>query len=380
MKIGHNAMVVVLIGAVLGQFSAQTLRADDLQDTKNAPKIKTKSVSAFNGSIQDGWTWVATKPCAQASPGNVTDQCAAAALLMASNVCSASAKFLKKDSQMWKIISVSMLVASAAFTGIGASTTLANAKIWSTLGGTTGLGAVTSSVNANVTNDQTGLASINTTLGNLITYVTTGGKAQTASAPVLTSAAEASGIAGTAGFSYQIGAPNTLSVNSTGQIFGTLPAAQSYPVSLSAINGSGTGNATLTLVVTAAASTAPVITSPAAASGVVGSPFSYQIAATNSPTAYGSTGTLPSWLSIISATGLVSGTPTTAGTSTVSLTASNAGGAGSATQTGTATVTIVVAASAPASTGGPAPNDLVFKVASLYGAQCAAVATGSAGK
>jgi hypothetical protein len=65
-------------------------------------------------------------------------------------------------------------MASAAFTGIGASTTIASAKVWSTLGGTTGLGAATASANANVTSDQVGIASVNTTLTNFTTYIQTG--------------------------------------------------------------------------------------------------------------------------------------------------------------------------------------------------------------
>ena len=81
---------------------------------------------------------------------------------------------------------------------------------------------------------------------------------------------------------------------------------------------------------------APVITSARTASGTVGSAFSYQITATNSPSSYGATG-LPAGLSVNSGTGLISGTPTTAATSTVTLSASNSGG------TGTATLTLTIA-------------------------------------
>ena len=77
---------------------------------------------------------------------------------------------------------------------------------------------------------------------------------------------------------------------------------------------------------------APVITSATTASGTVGTAFSYQITATNSPTSYGATG-LPAGLSTSSTTGLISGTPTTAATSTVTLSASNSGGTGNATLT-----------------------------------------------
>ena len=81
---------------------------------------------------------------------------------------------------------------------------------------------------------------------------------------------------------------------------------------------------------------APVITSARTASGTVGSAFSYQITATNTPTSYGATG-LPAGLSVNSGTGLISGTPTAAGTSTVTLSATNGGGTGTATLTLTIT-------------------------------------------
>src|SRR5205814_2099947 len=76
----------------------------------------------------------------------------------------------------------------------------------------------------------------------------------------------------------------------------------------------------------------PVITSATTATGQVGVAFSYQITATNNPTSYGATG-LPAGLTVNTSTGLISGTPTTAGTYTVTISATNAGGTGSATLT-----------------------------------------------
>ena len=181
----------------------------------------------------------------------------------------------------------------------------------------------------------------------------------TVGAPVITSATTASGTVGTA-FSYQITATNTptsygatglpagLSVNSTdGLISGTPTAAGTSTVTLSATNGGGTGNATLTLTIAAGA---PVITSATTASGTVGSAFSYQITATNSPTSYGATG-LPAGLSVNTSTGLISGTPTAAGTSTVTLSATNGGGTGNATLTLTITVGAPVITSATTASG-----------------------------
>lgn len=81
---------------------------------------------------------------------------------------------------------------------------------------------------------------------------------------------------------------------------------------------------------------APVISSSTTASGVVGQSFTYQIAASNTPTSFAATG-LPAGLAVNSSTGLVTGTPTTAGTSSVTISATNAAGTGSATLTLTIT-------------------------------------------
>jgi Putative Ig domain len=93
-----------------------------------------------------------------------------------------------------------------------------------------------------------------------------------------------------------------------------------------AIVGGGSGANTVT------------VTSPGNQAGTVGTSVSLQIHATDSGSAsltYGATG-LPAGLSINSATGLISGTPTTAGTSTVTVTATDSTGAsGSASFTWT---------------------------------------------
>ncbi len=75
--------------------------------------------------------------------------------------------------------------------------------------------------------------------------------------------------------------------------------------------------------------TPPVITSSGTASGTVGTAFSYQITATDSATSFGATG-LPAGLTVNTSSGLISGTPTAAGTSNVTVSATNGGGTGSA--------------------------------------------------
>jgi hypothetical protein len=76
--------------------------------------------------------------------------------------------------------------------------------------------------------------------------------------------------------------------------------------------------------------TAPVITSPGTASGGTGKAFSYQITATNNPTSYSAT-TLPTGLTLNTATGRISGIPVTPGTTNVTIGATNANGTGTAT-------------------------------------------------
>jgi hypothetical protein len=65
----------------------------------------------------------------------------------------------------------------------------------------------------------------------------------------------------------------------------------------------------------------PIITSPPTAIGTVGADFNYQITASQNPTSFGASG-LPGCLTV-SAAGLISGTPTAAGTNAATLTASN---------------------------------------------------------
>ena len=75
---------------------------------------------------------------------------------------------------------------------------------------------------------------------------------------------------------------------------------------------------------------APVIHGDLGTGGLVGDPFTYQITAANQPTGFSAIG-LPPGLSIDTASGLISGTPATAGTYNVTINATNTAGTGQAT-------------------------------------------------
>ena len=81
---------------------------------------------------------------------------------------------------------------------------------------------------------------------------------------------------------------------------------------------------------------APVISSALTLAAPLSASVSYQIAASNKPTSFNAVG-LPAGLTVDTVAGLISGTPTVAGVSSVTLSAINASG------TGVATLVITVA-------------------------------------
>ncbi len=173
-------------------------------------------------------------------------------------------------------------------------------------------------------------------------------------APVITSPLTAAGNVATV-FSYAITATNSptsysasplpagLAINTgTGAITGTPTTVGTTNVLLGATNAIGTGNATLVVTV-AAAGTAPIITNnPLVAAGTVGTPFSFALTASGTPTSYAASG-LPVGLVLNTVTGVITGTPALPGTASVPLGATNAFGTGSATLS----ITIAAAAVAP---------------------------------
>lgn len=122
--------------------------------------------------------------------------------------------------------------------------------------------------------------------------------------------------------------PSGLTVSTTtGLITGTVTTPGVYPIPLTFTAAGGIGSGTLTLTVN---NPTPVITSAATASGTTGTPFSYVITASNSPTSFNATG-LPAGLAVNTSTGVISGTATATGTSTINLSAANVSGTGTKT-------------------------------------------------
>ena len=135
------------------------------------------------------------------------------------------------------------------------------------------------------------------------------------------------------------GLPAGLSISSSGLITGTPTTATSYNTTVTAKDTTGaSGSASFTWTINAKAGNTVTVTSPGNQTGTVGTAVSLQIHASDSASGqtltYSATG-LPAGLSI-SSSGLISGTPTTAGTSSVTVTATDTTGAkGSASFTWT---------------------------------------------
>ena len=120
-----------------------------------------------------------------------------------------------------------------------------------------------------------------------------------------------------------VGTPDGLAVSSVlGSIAGTPVNTGTFSIVLTATNITGSDSRTISLTVQAPP---PVITSPASVSGRVGTAFSFNVVASNSPSSYAATN-LPAGLAINSGTGAITGTPTADGTSSVQLTATNSSG------------------------------------------------------
>jgi large repetitive protein len=128
--------------------------------------------------------------------------------------------------------------------------------------------------------------------------------------------------------------------------------AGTYPVTLSATNASGS-TATLALTITVSTAAPPSITTAASVFFTMGQAGSFAVTASGAPVpTVAETGALPAgltWVDQGNGTALLSGTPATTGTTTVSVTAAN-GQSPSATQTLTITVGQAAAITSAATT------------------------------
>jgi len=168
------------------------------------------------------------------------------------------------------------------------------------------------------------------------------------------------------------GLPATLTIDPvTGLISGTPTVTGVYNATITATNSNTTASQPLTVTIAVGA---PVITSPAAASGTTGNAFAYQITATNGATSYSASG-LPAGLVIDTTTGRITGTVTNPGTFVVNLGATNPTG------TGNKTLTITITRSAPVITSPPTAGGMpgvpfTYTVTSSSGGGTTYTATG----
>jgi plastocyanin len=135
------------------------------------------------------------------------------------------------------------------------------------------------------------------------------------------------------------GLPPGLSIDSaTGVISGTPLVDGTFTATVTASNAGG--NATSSLTITILPPPPPEILSNPFNNATVGRFFALVLAATHQPTSFG-VDTLPPGLSINSDTGIIFGTPTTAGTFSANVSATNKGG------TGTLLMTFIVVVPPP---------------------------------
>jgi hypothetical protein len=183
----------------------------------------------------------------------------------------------------------------------------------------------------------------NSTSSNTVTVTNPGNQTTTAGTAVSLQINATDSASGQTLTYSATGLPAGLSINSsTGLITGTPTTAGTNSVTVTAKDTTGaTGSAPFTWTINSATGNTVTVTNPGNQTTASGTAVSLQISATDSASGqtltYSATG-LPAGLSINSSTGLITGTPTTAGTNSVTVTAKDTTGAtGSAPFTWTIT-------------------------------------------
>ena len=203
------------------------------------------------------------------------------------------------------------------------------------------------------------------TTGNTVTVTNPGsqtGKVGTAASLQIKATDSASGQT----LTYSAtGLPAGLAISSsTGLISGTPTTAGSNSVTVTVKDTTGaTGSASFTWTITSTTGNTVTVTNPGSQTGTVGTAVSLQIKATDSASGqtltYSATG-LPAGLSISSTTGLISGTPTTASSNSVTVTAKDTTGA-----TGSASFTWTISSSGTGCTAAQLLGNPGFETGSI---------------
>jgi hypothetical protein len=170
---------------------------------------------------------------------------------------------------------------------------------------------------------------------NTVTVTSPGNQTGTVGTPISSLQISATDSASGQTLTYTAsGLPAGLSISSSGLISGTPTTTGTNTVEVTATDTTGaSGSQTFTWTISPSAADTVTVTNPGNQTGTVGTAASVQISATDSDSSqtltYTATG-LPAGLSI-SSTGLISGTPTTAGTNSVTVTATDTSGASGST-------------------------------------------------